>query len=186
MYYGLKFTGVLIGLISIIGGIILILGFSTTEVHLYTYTKTVTNYFAIFGGVASIGYGLLIMLGSMALGDAATYSKQNCEDYYELKKTVDKLSKQINKLTGDVEEEKEEKEKIKDGKICIFCGHKNNKEATFCKSCGRYLVTNSGELQKQKEKRCKNCSCINNIEADFCKECGTFIGKENFELVDKS
>ncbi len=178
MYEGVKVTGVLIGLISILGGIILLCGFSTTEVHLYSHTETVTNYFAIFGGIASIGYGLLIALGSIALGDAAAYSKQSCADYYELKKTVDKLTKQINKLTGDVEEET-----IKDGKICVFCGHINNKEATFCKACGKYLVENV-KVEK-KGKRCKKCGCINNIEAGFCKECGTSIENENFELVNK-
>lgn len=47
------------------------------------------------------------------------------------------------------------------GKTCPDCGAVNEKDAQFCKSCGKPLIV-----------RCKACGSENNPDAKFCDKCG--------------
>lgn len=47
------------------------------------------------------------------------------------------------------------------GTACPACGAVNDKDAQFCKSCGKQLV-----------KICKSCGADNKADAKFCDKCG--------------
>lgn len=53
------------------------------------------------------------------------------------------------------------------GKICPSCGAVNDKDAQFCKSCGKALAL-----------VCKYCGETNNSDAKFCDKCGKPLNED--------
>lgn len=47
------------------------------------------------------------------------------------------------------------------GKACSACGAVNDKDAQFCKACGKPLIV-----------KCKSCGVENETDAKFCDKCG--------------
>ncbi len=133
MYDGIKLMGFVCSLFLIIGGIILLCGFSETEVELYYSTETVTNYYAIAGGFFAIFNGIFIFLLSLAVGDAAKYAKRSCENYNELKTTIDGLTSKIS--TENIKQVPNDKMYKK----CDACGEINDVNNFFCNKCDHYL-----------------------------------------------
>lgn len=58
---------------------------------------------------------------------------------------------------------------------CVFCGHGNGADATFCNQCGGLL-----EL-----KRCDECDAVNKLSAPSCAKCGAelVIERDLFESI---
>lgn len=53
------------------------------------------------------------------------------------------------------------------GKTCPDCGAVNDKDAQFCKSCGKALSI-----------VCKHCGEVNNSDAKFCDKCGKPLNED--------
>lgn len=137
MYDGVKFAGIFCGLISIISGIIILCGFSKTEVELYYSTETIVNYYAVLGGIFAIFNGIFVFVLALAVGDAAAYSKKG---YNELKTSIDALANKIE--VDDVRNENAKPQKIdniKKYKKCDACGELNDIDNFFCDKCDHYL-----------------------------------------------
>lgn len=132
MYNGVKYAGIFCGLISIISGIIILCGFSKTEVELYYSTETIVNYYAVIGGIYAIINGIFVFVSAFAIGDAASYAKRSCESYSELKATIDGLASKISTENSQVPNDKMYKK-------CDECGEINDIGNFFCKKCDHYL-----------------------------------------------
>jgi len=69
-------------------------------------------------------------------------------------------------------------------KICPNCGAENEKDATFCMSCGFDLAEKAAITTNPGSNVCQNCKSIMPSDAVFCSKCGAKLASEGEQQAE--